>query len=475
VPQRWSDMFDRALERAATLRTIGQVHEPASDVGWEYIMEVTAGLALHTARVARLDVQPMALWDGRPGRAAGGTANFVEFWTHQLNQPPVIISLPPSDTPYKDIKPQRIERPTLHQQVKSMLFADIVGYSKLTEQVIPEFIGVFMERVSQLAASSKHAPRSINTWGDAVYAIFDFAHDAGCFAQELTQMIHEGRNDWLAKGLYWEEPANETGETVKHPLTIRVGLHTGPVFMHYDPIVRRLGFTGEHVNRAARIEPVAKHGEVFASEEFAALAELGAEIRKRDTGGGDAEGDGFVCEYAGSMELAKGYPGRFRIYRVLAKRTFAIEELAMTAHQSYCDEARARGETAATNPAIRPWAELPDDLRDANRAQVADIPNKLRLLGYELAPSWGLRASEIKMTDAQIEELSIREHDRWMNDRIRHGWTFAPVRDNGRKHHPLLVPWEDLSEPEKEKDRDAVRNMRRLIDKAGFRVRKTQA
>jgi hypothetical protein len=147
----------------------------------------------------------------------------------------------------------------------------------------------------------------------------------------------------------------------------------------------------------------------------------------------------------------------------------------MTAHQSYCDEARARGETAATNPAIRPWAELPDDLRDANRAQVADIPNKLRLLGYELAPSWGLRASEIKMTDAQIEELSIREHDRWMNDRIRHGWTFAPVRDNGRKHHPLLVPWEDLSEPEKEKDRDAVRNMRRLIDKAGFRVRKTQA
>src|SRR4029079_1413799 len=94
------------------------------------------------------------------------------------------------------------------------------------------------------------------------------------------------------------------------------------VFMHYDPVVRRLGFTGAHVNRAARIEPVAKPGEVFTSEEFAALAELGSEIRRRGVagpshtladGGDDETGAGFVCEYAGSMQLAKGYPGRFRI------------------------------------------------------------------------------------------------------------------------------------------------------------------
>jgi hypothetical protein len=135
-------------------------------------------------------------------------------------------------------------------------------------------------------------------------------------------------------------------------------------------------------------------------------------------------------------------------------------------------EARARGETPATNSAMRPWEELPENLREANRAQVADIPNKLRLLGYELAPSHGLCASEIAMTDAQVEALSIREHQRWMSDRLRHGWTYAATRDNARKHHPLLVPWEELSEPEKEKDRDTVRNVPRLIERAGFRVRK---
>ncbi|MFZ3376265.1 MAG: adenylate/guanylate cyclase domain-containing protein [Chthoniobacterales bacterium] len=151
----------------------------------------------------------------------------------------------------------------------------------------------------------------------------DFARDAGLFALEITQMIQEGKPDWLQKGLYWEEHRSENEEPIKHPLNIRIGLHTGPVVMHYDPVTRRLGFTGAHVNRAARIEPVAKPGEVFASEEFAALAELGAEIERRNAGkdSGDSSdaAAGFVCEYAGSMQLAKGYPGRFRIYRVLSR------------------------------------------------------------------------------------------------------------------------------------------------------------
>ena len=68
--------------------------------------------------------------------------------------------------------------------------------------MIPDFVETFLERVSHLVASTRHRPRNLNTWGDAVYAIFDYAHDAGCFALELTQMIQEGRADWEAKGLY---------------------------------------------------------------------------------------------------------------------------------------------------------------------------------------------------------------------------------------------------------------------------------
>ena len=47
-------------------------------------MEVTAGLALQTARISRLDVQPLVLWDGLPGWSTGGTAGFAEFWRDDL-------------------------------------------------------------------------------------------------------------------------------------------------------------------------------------------------------------------------------------------------------------------------------------------------------------------------------------------------------------------------------------------------------
>jgi class 3 adenylate cyclase/tetratricopeptide (TPR) repeat protein len=470
APAVWEPMFQRAIEQAETVREIHQSYLPSSSVGWVYTMEVSAGLALHSARMSRLDVQPLVLWDQRAGRGPGGTENFVKLW-ESLGRPPQIIPLAATDSGPISITTDgfRSERQTLNHTVKSMLFADIVGYSRLTEQVIPDFVETFMERVSQLAASSKHAPRSLNTWGDAVYAVFDYAHDAGCFAMELIQMVKEGEDEWLRRGLYWEEQVGD--EKRRRPLNVRIGLHTGPVFMHFDPIVRRLGFTGAHVNRAARIEPVAEPGEAFASMEFAALAELDAETRRVNRNTARKYLFGFNCEYAGSMQLAKHFPGRFRIYRVVAHRVFGIEELAQAAHAAYCDESLARGETPATNNAIRPWEDLPDDLKEANRAQVADIPNKLRYLGYELAPSHGLLPSQIRMIDAQVEELSIIEHDRWMNNRIEQGWTFGPQRDNLRKLHPLIVPWEELSEPEKEKDRDTVRNMPKLIEKAGFRVR----
>jgi len=473
----WEPLFNRALREAATVREIGQAYEPSSDVNWRYMMEVTAGLALQTARISRLDVQPLALWDGLPGWGTGGTAAFAEFWRDDLAQELITIDMPAPPTPPRrrtgGMRSARSEILTMRHEVKSMLFADIAGYSKLPEGVIPKFVEIFLSRVSLLVAQSKHAPRSVNTWGDAIYAIFDFARDAGAFALELTDMIQKGKPDWLREGLYWEEHLAGNPEPVKHPLNIRVGLHTGPVFRHYDPVVRQLGFTGAHVSRAARIEPVAKPGEVYASEQFAALAELDAELgRPAGKGGAPAADIGFVCQNAGTMRLAKNYPGRFRIYRVLPKRVFAVEELARAAHELYCIECQVRGETPADNVAMRPWEELTDDLREANRAQVVDIPNKLRGLGYELSPSYGLSASEIELPDARVEELAIFEHDRWMKDRRDHGWTYAPARDNRRKYHPLLVPWEQLSEKEKQKDRDTVRNLPRLIARAGFNVRK---
>jgi class 3 adenylate cyclase len=473
----WEPLFRRALEQAATVRELGQVYEPSDDVGWEFTQEVTAGLALNTARMSRLDVQPVALWDGQTGRGAGGTQSFVELWRQQLQQEPEVIELPLLNPSVlrSERRRFRTEHQTMRQEVKSMLFADIVGYSKLTEKVIADFVEVFMHRLSVLLATSPHAPRSVNTWGDAIYAVFDFSQDAGLFALSLTKMIRDGEEEWKKKGLIYLEHDGEKNEVVKRPLNIRVGLHTGPVLAHYNPVLRQLGYTGSHVSRAARIEPIAERGEVYASEEFAAMAELSKEIGNRNPGVEKQRREGFVCEYAGSKSLAKGYPGLFRVYRVIPERNLAIEELARAAHQLYCEQQEREGKTQAENPSIRPWEELSDDLRDANRSQVTDIPYKLYMLGYELAPSSGLAPTQIVISPEQLEVISRREHDRWMAERQRQGWTYGKTRDDARKHHPSLVPWEELSEAEKQKDRDTVHNMPVLISKAGFQIRKVSS
>ena len=43
------------------------------------------------------------------------------------------------------------------------------------------------------------------------------------------------------------------------------------------------------------------------------------------------------------------------------------------------------------------------------------------------------------------------------------------MRDDARKHHPSMVPYAQLSEPEKDKDRAAVRNYLAQVKGAGYR------
>jgi class 3 adenylate cyclase len=398
----------------------------------------------------------------------------VELWSQQLRQEPEMIDLP-SQCLFALRGHQtrdRTERLTTRLEVKSMLFADIVGYSKLTEKVVADFVEVFMQRLSILLSTSPHAPRSLNTWGDAIYAVFDFSRDAALFALALTKMIRDGEEEWKKRGLVYLEHDESQNELVKRPLNIRVGLHTGPVLAHYNPVLRQIDYAGSHVNRAARIEPIAKTGEVYASEEFAAMAELGKEISWRNPGMDSYRREGFVCEYAGSKALAKGYPGLFRIYRVIPEQNLTIEELARAAHAldsvQHAQERTVRKENSIAGS----WEELSEDLREAYRLQVADIPNKLYELGYELMPAGDAAPSEIIITSEQLEILSRQGHERWMAERQRQGWSYGVTRDDAHKHDPALVPWESLSETDQQKNREPVHNIPLLTRKAGFQIRK---
>jgi hypothetical protein len=144
-----------------------------------------------------------------------------------------------------------------------------------------------------------------------------------------------------------------------------------------------------------------------------------------------------------------------------------IERLAEAIHQRYVETQRARGRKDGSSPAMRPWADLDDDLKEANRAQARAIAAKVEAVGARV-----VRASDggvaFAFTDEEIERLAQEEHVRWSGQRTAAGWRYGAVRDDRNKTHPLLVEWDDLPEPEREKDRDAVRGIPAVLANVGL-------
>lgn len=70
------------------------------------------------------------------------------------------------------------------------------------------------------------------------------------------------------------------------------------------------------------------------------------------------------------------------------------------------------------------------------------------------------------------EEIAKNVHEVWAEGRIKDGWTYGKERDDVQKHHPCLVPYEELSEKEKEYDRNTSQETLKLIMKLGFKITK---
>jgi hypothetical protein len=148
----------------------------------------------------------------------------------------------------------------------------------------------------------------------------------------------------------------------------------------------------------------------------------------------------------------------------------AYEILARAKHEDYVLTERAKGKTSATNPQMVGWDELSDDYKEENRAFAADAGRKLESVGRMIvpAPLADLEGSSLTFSEDEIERLAIEEHNRWWKSRKRAGWSYGAIRDEERKLHPSMVEWERLSKEEQDKDRQPVRDLPKMLARAGF-------
>jgi hypothetical protein len=68
------------------------------------------------------------------------------------------------------------------------------------------------------------------------------------------------------------------------------------------------------------------------------------------------------------------------------------------------------------------------------------------------------------------EQLAKNTHEVWSANRVNDGWTYGEARDDVKKCHPCLIPYEELPESEKEYDRSTAMETLKLIVKLGYQI-----
>lgn len=155
------------------------------------------------------------------------------------------------------------------------------------------------------------------------------------------------------------------------------------------------------------------------------------------------------------------------------KPNIDIEQIAARIHQFYCELAIKE---KWTNDFPMPYEELPEFMKEDNREAARRIGNVLGLAGLILVPredhSWNEEEqAEIRdVIEQSLEVLAEGEHDGWVESRLRHGWRPGPKKNIEAREHHLLKPYAELSEKEKNKDRDSVHNYVDIIADTTFRI-----
>ncbi|MCP3933233.1 MAG: DUF4071 domain-containing protein [Bacteroidetes bacterium] len=291
----WVKRFRRVIDKASSVKMLTEEAYNDDEILFNFAGKLFHGFA--SLRAENLGIEPhlLAVWDGVETTFIGGTSDIVTNWsdrdrvhiirTDDLLRQSEYSNISPDTSVQKSSQLKNAltakENITYHRIIKTLLFADIVGYSKIKEQDTPRYIFQFLRKIAKDLDVLEEKPTFLNTWGDAIFTVMDSAVSLAKYAITLNNSI--SNINWVAVGF----PAD---------MNIRIALHAGPVFEGQDPLSGRTNYYGAHVNRAARIEPVAAPGLVYVSEQFAALLTIEQKETKE-----------FICDYVGVTELAKEF------------------------------------------------------------------------------------------------------------------------------------------------------------------------
>jgi len=283
----WEARYVRARDAAASVTFATQIQHSDDDELFAYCSKLVMGLARLRAGVMQSEVFQLAVWDGRPANGVAGTAADCVEWERQGGKTRIVPI--PKDRPPLDavIFAQPGDRP--RWALRSILFADFAGFSRLEEDRLSQFLQVVMGRIAKVLDRHGDAVLTRNSWGDAAHVVIATPAQAAQIALEIQSELNPR--------LLQEMGLPPEGG-------MRISLHHGPIFEHFDAVRSAQTFYGTEVTVAARIEPRVPVGAIYTTQPFAAMVE--------------SDQNDLNFELVGKMDLAKNYGVRI-LYRLASR------------------------------------------------------------------------------------------------------------------------------------------------------------
>ncbi|MCL2115545.1 MAG: RyR domain-containing protein [Methanobrevibacter sp.] len=147
-----------------------------------------------------------------------------------------------------------------------------------------------------------------------------------------------------------------------------------------------------------------------------------------------------------------------------------IEKIAKKTHEYHNDVRKKKG----VKIVFKNFEDLPEAHIFSNWRVARSIPNKLNLIGYEIASINDSRKAQEKFHDNDVEYLAEIEHADWMEMKLNQGYKYGPVRNEDKKISPYLVPWDKVDEGTKDYDRDIIINIPEILKLIDLKVVKTK-
>lgn len=279
--ERWVERYHACMARAASVTFASNMSYMGEMEQFAYGSKVTMGMTRLKAHHLHAEAIQLAIVEERGARTLSGSD--INAWRSTGGRS-VVITTPPLVRPVMPPPPPTVE---VARGTYGLMFTDYPGFSKLDERVLPLFWEDVMVRAARTLEAYGDVIRQGNTWGDAIFAVFEDAPTAAAAALDLCEQLAN---------------VNCKALGVREGTAMRIALHYGPTYSGYDPVTKRTTYYGSEVSRAARIEPVTPSGAVYVTEPFAAVLEM--------------ENDHpFACNYVGKIALPKGY-GVYPLYRL---------------------------------------------------------------------------------------------------------------------------------------------------------------